>query len=124
MTSSGKYGVRSKDSFTNNAASQIFIDNVTSSAIFQSYHTFTNDGSISVGLTSGIGDFGFNILSKLVNTGQISIGRAVQAGISINGKLATDTVFTNSGMVVMGLSMPITDLISGSKGYFDPTSTT
>jgi len=118
LTSSGKYGVRSKDSFTNNAASQIFIDNVTSSAIFQSYHTFTNDGSISVGLTSGIGDFGFNILSKLVNTGQISIGRAVQSGISINGKLATDTVFVNTGLVVMGQSMPITDLISGSKGYF------
>lgn len=118
LASSGKYGVRSKDSFTNNASSQILVDNVSSSAIFQSYHTFTNNGSISVGLNSGIGNFGFNILSKFINTGQISIGRAVQAGISINGKLATDTVFANTGSVEMGQSMPITDLISGSKGYF------
>ncbi|WP_165759037.1 beta strand repeat-containing protein [Niastella yeongjuensis] len=95
----GANGIRNEGTFNNNTGSQIKIDRVTTTNIFNVSGTFTNAGTITIGAnaasgTDGIDNYGvFNN-----NTGaQIFIDRVTSAGIYQPG-----TGFTNQGNITIG----------------------
>lgn len=95
--SGGTYGIYNSGSFNNNTGAQIYIDQVSSTGIYN-YNgvSFTNRGTITIGsLSSGNSfDYGIYITNPFINDGgQINIDRVTFA------ILANGATFNNAGTI-------------------------
>ncbi len=116
-----QHGIRNQATFNNNPGGQIYIDRTNGSGSYALYNesgTFTNEGTITIGGVSNVGDNGLRNNSTFNNNGQITIDRANTTLLINNGP------FNNQGDITLGATQNSSSYGLQNNNVFNNTSGT
>ena len=113
----GQLGIYNVGTFKNNAGATFTVDNTSNIAIDNRLNaTFTNAGTVNVGQTQSVGEYGIYCFGTFENKtgGVIKISRCTNAGLFVSSGIT----FTNAGAINIGNVGAIAFGIS-TRGNFD-----